>query len=233
MSIFQRIVYEPSNGMYREFNGINAFLEPADRSLYAKLLPKPFEMPQQPMVNIFAADYVVVKPWPLTRYQEWAVLLKCTWDGQEGWYVVTMPVTRWLANWGGRRLGFPKYITDAITLTQQGECWTAQGMYKGVVEIRMEFQPGLARPLAPWEEDIFANPSFFKGDAFQLVPPGQGPRAQRVRLTHVVPPQWSPEVGMVRIVAGEGQVWAGLLPGGVVFLGTYNHFRGGGNLVVD
>lgn len=233
MNIIKRMLFEPRGGMFREFVGVNAFLEPADPSLYQRLLPKPFAMPNRPIVLVFVADYIRVFPWPMTRYQEWAVLLKSTWDGKDGWYCVTMPVTKWVPMKGGRHLGFPKYIADSITLTKQGESWQAQSKHKGSLQLSICFQPGITRQIAPWEKELLSNKSFFLGDAYLLVPPGQGPRAQKVRLDHVVSPQWSPEHGMAQIEVNQSEPWAGLVPKGSSFIGTHNHFTGGINLVAE
>jgi hypothetical protein len=232
MNILKRRLLAPAGGIFREFVGVNAFIQPKDVSLYEKLLPKPFAMPDQPVVFIFAADYIKVVPWPMTRYQEWAVLLKSRWHDQEGWYCVTIPVTKWAALMGGRYYGFPKYIAD-ITLARQGEDWIARGIYQGVRQLSMAFHPGITRQLEPWEQVLVSGESFFKGDALLLLPPGKGPRAQRVRLDHVVPQHWSPEPGMVRIEVDPGESWVGLVPAGDSFPGTFNHFTGGFSLVAE
>ncbi len=233
MNLFERMVFEPRGGMFREFSGINAFFAPHDVPLYRKLLPSQFGMPDQPVVMFFAADYTKVFPWPITRDQEWAVGLRCIAGSREGWYVTTMPVTKWVPLKGGRYLGFPKYIADSITLEKRGDVWQAEGMYRGSRQVLAEFRPGITRELAAWEKELLDNKAFFNGDACLLVPPGKGPRAQRVQLVHQVPPEWSPEVGMVRIEVVQSEPWAGLVPGGTSFPGKYTHFRGGINLVAE
>jgi hypothetical protein len=233
MNIFERMIFEPRGGMFREFEGLATHFEPKDPSLYRKLLPEPFVMPSRPVVMIFVADYIRVVPWPMTRYQEWSILLKCEWKGKEGWYSVTMPVTRWVAMSGGRYLGFPKYIADEIMLARSGETRVATAKYKGVVQLALEFHPGTTRTLASWEKELADNESFFKGDAYQLVPPGRGPRVQKVILRHVVQPKWSPEQGMIRVRVDPGESWVGLVPDEGVFPGSYNHFIGGINLIAE
>ncbi len=144
-----------------------------------------------------------------------------------------MPVTKRVPMMGGRNLGFPKYIVDSITFTRQGNGWLAQSVFKGKPQLSFEFKPGLTRSLMPWEEEIMADESFFKqNDAFLLVPPAQGPHAQRIRIENVVPAQWSPEPGMVHIEVDQSELWAGLVPPGILFPGCYNHFKGGANLIV-
>lgn len=233
MKILERIIFEPRGGMFREFDGLTTHFEPNDPSLYRKLLPKTFDMPNQPVVTIFVADYIRVVPWPMTRYQEWSVLLKSEWKGEEGWYSETMPVTKWVALAGGRYLGFPKYMADEITLTRSGENRVATAKYKSVVQLALEFHPGTVRQLAPWEKELVENESFFKGDSHQLVPPGQGPRAQKIILHHVTQPKWSPEYGMIRVKVDQSESWAGLVPNEGEFPGTYNHFIGGINLIAE
>jgi len=69
MNLLERY-FAPAKGSIREFVGLSALLEPADRALYRRLLPAPFDVPEQPLVNVVAADYLKVGPWPLTRWQE-------------------------------------------------------------------------------------------------------------------------------------------------------------------
>jgi hypothetical protein len=232
MSLINHLLYEPAGGQFREYVGLNAFIDPTDQSLYRKLLPKPFEVPSRPVVMIFAADYLQVASWPLTRYQEWAVLLKCIWKGSEGWHCITMPVTKWLPMFGGRRLGFPKFVVDSISLEKQGQGWTARSFINGDVQFQMEFQPGLTRPLSKWESELVLDEAFFKqGDTFLLFPPSQGPQIKRIHLDYVAPAQWAPEAGMVQITVNREEPWADLIPEGNYFPGTFNHFKGGVNLV--
>ena len=232
MNILERMIFEPQGGMYREFEGITTHLEPQDLSLYRKLLPEPFSIPSLPIITIFVADYLRVFPWPSTRYQEWSVLLKSRWKGEEGWYPITMPVTKWMAMVGGRYLGYPKYIADEITLTRNGEIRTAMAKYKGLMQLALEFKPGVSRQLAPWEKQLAENVSFFKGDIHLLVPPGRGPRAQKIVTHDLIEAKWSPQHGMIKIRVDPSESWAGLIPNEGRFPGTYNHFVGGTNIVV-
>ncbi len=233
MNLIERMIFEPQGGTFREFEGLTTHFEPKDVSLYRSILPEPFAMPAQPIVTIFAADYVRVTPWPMTRYQEWSVLLKCEWKGEEGWYSITMPVTKWFPKVGGRYLGFPKYIADEITLVRNDEIRVAAAKNKKVTQLTLEFHPGLTRQLTPWEKELAENESFFKGNNHQLVPPGRGPRAQKIFLHHVIPPNWSPEHGMIRVQVDPAGSWKDLVPDIGEFPGTYNHFIGGFNLAAE
>ncbi len=232
MNWIERRLFTPKGGLFREFTGLMTNFEPKDASLYRDLLPRPFTVPARPIVMIFAADYIRVA-FPLTRYQEWSVLLKSEWNGEAGWYCLTIPVTKWVAKNGGRYLGFPKYIADEITFSGKGETCAAHGKYKNVTQLTLEFHPGLSRELSPWEQELMKNESFFKGDAHLLVPPGKGPRAQKVILQHILPAKWSPKPGMVRVEVNPNESWKELVPDAGEFPGAYNHFIGGFNLVPE
>lgn len=232
MSLLNQLLYSPDGGQFREYIGINTFIEPADHDLYRKLLPQPFDVPLQPVVAVFAADYLKMAPWPLSRYQEWAVLLKCTWKGDEGWHCITMPVTKWVPMVGGRQLGFPKYIADSISLDKHGQSWIAKSIFKRDEQLQLQFQPGLTRSLTDWENELISDETFFKkGDAFLLFPPSKGPRIKRIHLDNVVPAHWSPEPGMVQIRVNQAEPWAGLVQDSDAHPGSFNHFVGGVNLV--
>jgi hypothetical protein len=234
MNILERLFFESRGGMYREYEGLTTHFEPKDYSLYRALLPQALGMPNQPVVTIFVADYLRVVPWPSTRYQEWAVLLRCEWRGEMGWYCVTMPVSKWLPMAGGRYLGFPKYVADEITLTRSGENRAATAKYRGVVQVALEFKPGTTRQLAPWEKELAEDVTFFKeGDLYLLVPPGRGPRTRKITLCDVTEPKWSPEHGMIRVRVDPSESWAALVPDEDPFPGTYNHFIGGANIEAE
>ena len=107
------------------------------------------------------------------------------------------------------------------------------GQSQGVSQLVVEFEPRIARQLSPWEKELLENESFFKGDAYLLVPPGIGPKAQKVGLKHVVSPKWAPELGMVHFKVDRSELWAGLIPDGISSPGMFNHFIGGTNLVAE
>jgi hypothetical protein len=232
MNFVDRMLYCPKGGQFREFEGVTTHLRPQDLSLYRQLLPPPLTLPKQPIVTLFAADYIRVAPWPLTRYQEWSVLLKCALSGVEGWFSLMMPVTKWLPMIGGRHIGFPKYVADEITVKHQGNAIVARAKHKGIQQLVLEFHPGLTRRLAGWEKELMNDPSFFKEpEGYQLVPPGKGPRVFRIALDHVVKPHWSPCPGMVKVQVDPSENWSALIPARSVFPGTTNHFVGGVNIV--
>jgi len=230
MNLLERIIYDVPGGQFREFVGITTHLAPADLSLYRNLLPQPLDMPARPTVTIFLADYIKVFRWPLTRYQEWSVLLRSSFQDQEAWYPVTMPVTAWVPMKGGRHLGFPKYVVDRIELSREGEAIRGSAINKGDVQMELLFAEGHSRQLSDWERGLADNEAFFKGSCHCMVPPEVGPRVMKVNLVHKVPAKWDPVHGMVTVRVNAASTWASLLPNEGPYPGTYNHFLGGINL---
>ncbi len=233
MNFIERFLFQPPGGQFREYIGISALFEPNDLALYQKLIATPLAMPKKPMGVIFAADYQkVASRLPMTSYQEWAVSLRCNWKGEEGWYCITMPVTKRMPRNGGVMIGFPKYVVDSIHLTQQNQGWLAQSIFNGKPQVSLEFTPGLSRQPAEWEKVFLDDETFFKHDpSFQLVPPSRGPKLNRVMLEFVVPSQWSPVNGMVQIKVDPSEPWAGLVKPGEAYAGSFNHFKGGSNII--
>jgi hypothetical protein len=108
-------------------------------------------------------------------------MLFSIWNGKKGWYCVIMPVTRWAANVDGRRLGFPKYVADSITLEEQYKIWLAQYVHQGKIIIQMQFQSGINHELSQWELELITKKSFFPEEPnFLLVPPRKGPKPEKL-----------------------------------------------------
>ena len=222
-----------AKGVFHEFQGIFTMVEPADLELYRSLLPTPLEMPDQPMVSLFVVDYTKVYPWPMTRYQEAALFLRCKYKGQEGWHCKTMPVTKWVPNQGGRSLGFPKYVAKTITLIPENGGWKGEAKDKGKLKLSLAFSPGLTRPLEPSETAVLqAGPGKALADpVFLFVPPDKGPNLQKVDMINVVDPVWTTEPGMVSITMGPDEPWASLIKPGTESPGFFAKFKGAANLV--
>jgi hypothetical protein len=219
--------------MFRAYHGIQTCVVPADLELYRSLLPEVFSMPARPVVLLFVVSYTKVVPWPMTPYLETSVVLASSYAEQEGWHVLTMPVTEKVPMEGGRAMGFPKYIADQIRLEETEGGWHGEERHEGASRLRLAFTPGLTRELEGWEQDMWDDPAFFRGECHLLLPPGEGPGKVRVTFDHRVPPHWSPVMGMVRVTVNAEMPWAGLVPPGLSAPGTFNRFAGGTNLVAE
>lgn len=91
-------------------------------------LPEPLEPGSKPHGFVFVAFY------PKTHfgsiYHEGAVFLWARYKEHEGWYCLAMPVDDELAMVGGRRIGFPKRMSE-ITLLEKDGIMTGKVMFKG------------------------------------------------------------------------------------------------------
>ena len=96
--------------------GLFVAFEPADVALYKTLLPRNFTMPDTPEVSLVIVDYNQSNP--VVRYKEGMVMLKAVApDGQDTWYVHSMPVEDWLMLAIGHDWGFRKELFD-MTVTK-------------------------------------------------------------------------------------------------------------------
>jgi hypothetical protein len=101
--------------MYKEFDGVMLFYTPKDMTAYRELLPALFDLPENPLVEVFVIDYYKMAPWALEPYREAAVFLLAKYKGEETWHCITMPVTSEKARIGGiRNLGYPKVLAEVI-----------------------------------------------------------------------------------------------------------------------
>jgi len=112
--VFSGCEYNKDSGtMYEEFDGVLVFYEPQDTTLYRELLPDVFDMPDNPLVEVFIIDYYKMAPWAIKPYLEAAVFLLAKYSGQEAWHCITMPVTTDSARLGGiLYFGYPKVMGD-------------------------------------------------------------------------------------------------------------------------
>jgi hypothetical protein len=221
---------KPKNGMFRHFRGIRTLINEIDEQKYQKMLPKTFEPHDIPQISLFVADYIKVFPWPLTRYQEGAVSLNCKYRGDDYWYVFTMPVTRLVPMWGGRKMGYPKYIANEIVLKQEDDKWVGKVMHKNRCKLCLSFTAGLDREPRESEKTLLNERSFFMGKSINLCPPSQGSAVNTVNLEHMVEANWNPSYGMIKVDVDVGEEIDGLFDKKEKYIGMYNEFIGGINL---
>jgi acetoacetate decarboxylase len=220
--------------MWQEFPGIFAIVEPANLKLYRELLPEAMEMPEKPQVAVFIADYQVVVPWPMGPYLEGAVAIRCSYENEDGWHVLTMPVTTKVANMGGRMMGFPKYVADEIQLKQDGVGWKGVVNHQGIERLYLEFMPVDPEELTTAQkEQAQSKAAKMEEPIFQLDPPDEGPRINRIYMKQIIPAHWESTPGTVKIRIAEQDSWAGLIPAETTFPALFQRFSGGNNLVYD
>jgi hypothetical protein len=227
--ILEWLVYARRDGQFHELTALAATYEPPSASAYRHCLPAVFAVPERPLIMAVVIDYIRVAPWPFSRYQEAAILLGSSHRGREGWFPLVMPVTTWLARQGGHHLGFPKFVTPAIELVDDGDeaRGTATGECGGPFALEMRFTPRRARPLRDWEQRIDADAALFQRPFHVLKPVGIGPSVSEVWFEHQTPPTWEARSGSVELRGHEDD----LIPSGAPVLGRVHRFRGGMNLL--
>lgn len=223
-------LFKPKNGMFRNFRGIRTLIDQIDDQKYKEMLPEVFDPHETPQVSLFVADYITVFPWPMTRYQEGAVGLKCKYKGDDYWYVYTMPVTKLVPMWGGRGMGFPKYIASEISLKQEDDKWVGEVVHKDRCKLSLSFSEGVDREPTESEKALINEKAFFFGETINLYPPGKGPGVIHAELVHMVEEEWNPVYGMIKVDVDEGEEIDGLFDKEKIYIGMYNEFKGGINL---
>lgn len=204
---------------------------PVDLELYRSLLPRQFALPEQPMVDLTVFAYDRVRPRLFRPYLEAFIRLRCTYDGVEGWFIKTAPVTSRAACWAGRRIGFPKYTVDAISLEGRPDCWTGEVKDDGAVIFRIEVAPG-----ATWSgmgsEDKVLGESMTLRPLFLLLPVDKGPGVQEIMVEDLDPgTRLARGTGPARLTLAPVHPLAGLFGRRSAYPGRFGHWTGVSRMV--
>ncbi len=170
--------------MYQEFDGILLFYIPKEITVYRELLPPVFDLPQEPLVQVFVIDYYKMAPWALEPYREAAIFLLARYKGEEVWHCITMPVTSDRARIGGiRHLGYPKVLAEVVFTRaphQFNGLLSAQG--KTIMEIVLDTRGHvLTEQERNWFHRLAGTPSLNLRNG-QLVDPMPGTRRSRTSM---------------------------------------------------
>ncbi|MFW9882723.1 MAG: acetoacetate decarboxylase family protein [Candidatus Thorarchaeota archaeon] len=197
----------------RGTNGIFTAFKPKNIERYQSLLPKHLVIPEQPIVSLVTVDYNTGNS--ITRYNEGMIMIKGTCpDGEEVWFVLSMPVETWLMMEMGVDWGFPKQIFD-ITVTKEKTLI----LDKGIKHLALVLTPNPSLE----EKDIIIP----KGDAWGInnmavIHPikkdillifSYGPISVQERIR-----------GMVNASVDRNQPWSGLIPEGLNIPGVFQRY---------
>jgi hypothetical protein len=253
----QRTVGNQERGLFRELHGIAVAMEPADLKIYRSVLPAVLSIPDVPIVSAWIASWDDVEG--LRPYREGAVRLRCAYEGGEGWFITTMPVTSLRASISGRMLAFPKYVADEITLNTSPEHPLGEVRHRGIPQLCIDLGPGSARDLTPEEQKVLEQgqavwdaPYYFLGtpsrwtnwlwrmwqgmrDAQRtLVRAGEKAVLLRITATEAIPSTWeTSQPRVAHTAANPAAPWAGLFPDDTEMPGAMFRWRGGVALVVE
>ena len=73
--------------------------------------------------------------------------------------------------------------------------------------------------------------AFLDGSSINLNPPEKGPGINAPYLDHKIEPQWNPINGMLKVEVDPAEKIYGLYDPNKKYLGMFNEFRGGVNLI--
>lgn len=199
--------------------GIFVAFDAADLDLYRALLPENFSMPEEPMVSLVNLDYN--QPNPIVRYKEGMVMLNAVAaNGQQTWYVHSMPVEDWLMLAMGHDWGFRKQLFDMTVEREKTEVLNKDGSLYMALELTGE----------SWAGDAIIPERGCGGvDDMSVVYPRNPELVLRFH-SHGQVRALDEEKQMVRITVGDDLDWAGLVPEDGVAPGLYQRYvRGLGN----
>jgi len=205
----------------RGTNGIFSAFKPTNIDLYKTLLPKHLLMPEQPFVSLVTVDYNTGNS--ITRYNEGMVMIKglCP-DGEETWFVLSMPVETWLMMEMGVDWGFPKRIFD-IKVTKEKTIIRD----KSVTHLALYFIPA---PSLNEEDVIIPQGDMWGINNMAVMHPirkdfmlvfSYGPISVQERVQ-----------GMVSVSVDRNQPWSGLIPEGLNISGVLQRSVPVGNSLI-
>ncbi|MFW9824396.1 MAG: acetoacetate decarboxylase family protein [Candidatus Thorarchaeota archaeon] len=194
-------------------NGIFTAFKPENHELYLSLLPDHLHMPVEPVVSLVTVDYNTGNS--ITRYNEGMVMIKgeCP-DGEETWFVLSMPVETWLMMEMGVDWGFPKRLFNINTTREKTR--VSDG---GLTHMALELEP---------------NPQLKINDI--IIPSGEAWGINNMAVVHPVrkeillifsygPLSVQERIqGIVKVEVDRNQPWAGLIPDGLKNPGVFQRY---------
>lgn len=189
--------------LYQHVTGIAAVFPPADLATYEALIPKGWELPAEPLVQLTFNEWRTMLP-PQTPYRLAQLNIRVSRAGQDAWFYVEMPETDWFAVGAGRALGFPKYVADvAIDRVGKEDAWQASVSRSGQMLVAADFVSDSAALSHLKERNRDGVIVFPKGPAMVVY---QQPVGTPGRLRF--------EPGWMTVRSGASGQWARLLPAG-------------------
>ena len=130
--------------VYQESDFIRAYFEPADLAAYRQAIPAPFMLPPRPLIRVSVLDFYGMVNGPVYLESEVSVLV--LYEGQPGWFVLTMPVTDGDACAGGRNaLGTPK-VMRRITLERGADRYLGTSYARGGLKPEFTLKVDVGEP---------------------------------------------------------------------------------------
>ncbi len=187
---------------YHEFDGLFVFYKTQDTAAYRDLLPRIFDMPDEPLMMAFVMDYYKMDK-RTTPYREVAVSLLAKYKGKTGWHCLTMPVTSDDARVKGiKYLGFPKIMGD-IDLVREPSTYT--GILKlnnqtvMTLELAAKERNDVSVSESQWFEKLRGLPNFNLLDG-KVYEPDFGGKANLLEVSRIYPDRIIVRTGSARLL---------------------------------
>ncbi len=186
----------------REFYGITVFYRPLEVDTYRRLLPGVFNMPADPLVQVYVFHFSKMASW-FKPYHETAVFLLAEYQGRTVWHCITMPVTTDQARVGGIRLGYPKVLGD-ITLDRTASEFrgTLKAQAQTILELTLNTE---GHEIMPDEKEWFdklkriGSLNILNGRVFDPLPAMRSARYSLYDLSQMNPALFTVEVGRAKL----------------------------------
>lgn len=131
--------------LYHKAVVADAIYDANDIEQYKSLIPEGATMPDQPLVRVGITDWQSMEP-PQTPYQLAIIAILIEEDNKQGWHIVAMPETDWLAVYAGRPIGFPKFVVDATVEYNGKNTLRAKYNHANSLILKAEFTPDPGAP---------------------------------------------------------------------------------------
>jgi hypothetical protein len=194
-------------GLFLANHSIFGAFEPPDLGAYLDAVKPHFRPSAVPRVQVYVASFDEVSPWPLTPYLEASVFVSVRHGIMEGWFPLTMPLTKRVPMIGGRLRGFPKKMAD-VALTETDDGWVGVAQRKGRMLLRLAIS-GLN---AADDGERDPRTHHYGTPILNLRPPLRGPQVVATTIETLTPATATRLEGEMTISADPDLPWAKLLP---------------------
>jgi len=191
--------------MYQEFDGIMLFYKPATIDSYRQLLPKVFDMPDEPLVQAYIIDFYKMAPWTIKPYVEAAFFLLAKYKGEAIWHCVTMPVTTDEARTGGiKYFGYPKVLSD-ITLERKPSAYSGTLKAEGQTIMEMQLDTSTHK-IMPQEKEWFdrltgiGSLNILNGRVIDPMPGAKRQKDSLYKIAQMYPATLTVQVGRAELI---------------------------------
>ena len=190
-----------------DWRAVKTYLQPQDLAAYRNLLPRPLDMPAQPLVLVELAE---VSP----TWHEGIVSIACRFGDTEGWHGLYWAIDSYFPYVFGLLVGYPKFMADRMTLVREGSRWRGDVLHRGRNQLSVECAADDDAARSASEEALLSR---LGGPAterpyFLQVPAGRGPWINRLTYTETIGRPLEQRPGRVTVRCDVDEPWAALFP---------------------